>query len=357
MNVAWAARRGDRASYAARGAGVCWSLAHPAELRGTGLPASDRQRLLQDRAARSSAVPIALSVLAHTACVIAFMLAVPGRMAPPDIPDTARVAMVFEPAPVASPASLPPAPPDSSLMVPPAPPLVVPQVVAPPAGPTVVPPQTETSPTAAAASEPPPPPVAQPSAIQAPVPVALPAPALPAPGPLAPAPLAPAPLPPAPAPVRLTRSAPKAVSPSARKPLPQRQAAVRPNSAPANKLASLTPPPSPAEAQSADVAVAHPAAPAPLIPPRPVAGMATNRAPAYPQIALSRGETGRVMLRVSVSSDGRPLEVDVAETSGYPSLDVAAQAAVRRWQFIPATQAGSPVAAIAEVPVRFRLDN
>ncbi len=103
--------------------------------------------------------------------------------------------------------------------------------------------------------------------------------------------------------------------------------------------------------------MAHPAAPAPLIPPRPVAGMATNRAPAYPQIALSRGETGRVMLRVNVSSDGRPLEVDVAETSGYPSLDVAAQAAVRRWQFIPATQAGSPVAAIAEVPVRFRLDN
>jgi protein TonB len=103
--------------------------------------------------------------------------------------------------------------------------------------------------------------------------------------------------------------------------------------------------------------VARSAAPAPLIPPRPVAGMATNRAPAYPQIALSRGETGRVMLRVSVSADGRPLEVDVAETSGYPSLDVAAEAAVRRWQFIPATQAGSPVAAIAEVPVRFRLDN
>ncbi len=185
MNVAWAARRGGRASYAARGAGVCWSLAHPAELRGTGLPASDRQRLLQDRAARSSAVPIALSVLAHTACVIAFTLAVPGRMAPPDIPDTARVAMVFEPAPVASPASLPPAPVASSLM---APPLVVPQLVAPPAEPTVVPPQTETSPAAAAASELPPPPVAQPSATQAPVPVALPAPSLPAPS--LPAPLA-----------------------------------------------------------------------------------------------------------------------------------------------------------------------
>jgi protein TonB len=336
MNVAWAARWGDRAGYAARADAGCRSLAHPAELRGTGLPASDRQRLLQDRATRSSAVPMALSVLAHTACVIAFTLAEPSRMAPPDIPDAARVAMVFEPAPVAPPASSTPAPVASSLMVPPALPLV-----APPAEPRVLPSETETSPAAAAASEPPTP-VAQPSAIQAPVPPALPAPA---------------PLAPASAPVRLTRSAPRAASASTRTTLPQRQATVRPNGAPARKLASLTPPPSPTEAQSADVAVARSAAPAPLIPPRPVAGMATNRAPAYPQIALSRGETGRVMLRVSVSADGRPLEVDVAETSGYPSLDVAAEAAVRRWQFIPATQAGSPVAAIAEVPVRFRLDN
>jgi protein TonB len=85
--------------------------------------------------------------------------------------------------------------------------------------------------------------------------------------------------------------------------------------------------------------------------------MQTNQAPTYPEIALRRREEGRVMLRVSVSADGRALAVEVAATSGYPSLDSAALSAVRQWRFIPATQAGSAVAAIADVPVRFRIDN
>jgi protein TonB len=85
--------------------------------------------------------------------------------------------------------------------------------------------------------------------------------------------------------------------------------------------------------------------------------METNRAPVYPERALRHGEQGRVMLRVSVSADGTPIEVELAETSGHPSLDTAALAAVRQWRFSPAMQAGRPVAAIAEVPVRFRLDN
>jgi protein TonB len=63
------------------------------------------------------------------------------------------------------------------------------------------------------------------------------------------------------------------------------------------------------------------------------------------------------MLSVRVSTNGKPLAVNVAETSGYPMLDAAALTAVRQWQFIPATQAGIPVVAIAEVPVRFRIDN
>jgi len=85
--------------------------------------------------------------------------------------------------------------------------------------------------------------------------------------------------------------------------------------------------------------------------------MENNRAPIYPAIALRRGEQGRVMLRVSVSADGAPLEVDVAQTSGFPSLDSAALSAVRQWRFVPATQAGRPIAAIADVPVRFRIEN
>ena len=86
--------------------------------------------------------------------------------------------------------------------------------------------------------------------------------------------------------------------------------------------------------------------------------METNRAPAYPEIALRRHETGRVMLRVGVSACGRPLEVDVAQSKWLsdPRLS-AALSAMRQWQFIPAMQAGTAVAAIAEDSVRFQINN
>ncbi len=85
--------------------------------------------------------------------------------------------------------------------------------------------------------------------------------------------------------------------------------------------------------------------------------METNRAPVYPEIALRRREQGNVLLSVNVSAHGRPLAVDVMQTSGYVTLDHAALAAVREWDFIPATQGGRPVRAVAEVPIRFRLSD
>jgi protein TonB len=118
--------------------------------------------------------------------------------------------------------------------------------------------------------------------------------------------------------------------------------------------------PSPTEtrqAPPAQAAASQPLATAVLVPPSPLAGMETNRAPIYPPSSLRRREQGNVMLRVKVSADGMPLAVDLAETSGYPSLDNAAEAAVRQWRFVAATRAGRPVAAVAYVPVRFRLGN
>jgi protein TonB len=52
-----------------------------------------------------------------------------------------------------------------------------------------------------------------------------------------------------------------------------------------------------------------------------------------------------------------PLDVEVSGPSGHPSLDAAALAAVRQWRFIPATQAGRSLPAVAEVPIRFHLNN
>ncbi|HME23218.1 MAG TPA: energy transducer TonB [Acetobacteraceae bacterium] len=94
---------------------------------------------------------------------------------------------------------------------------------------------------------------------------------------------------------------------------------------------------------------------APLAPAHPVAGMESDRPPVYPEIARRRGQQGRVVLHVNVSAEGMPVTVTVAESSGYTSLDAAALAAVQQWRFVPATRGSTPVPAVAEVPVRFRL--
>jgi protein TonB len=80
-----------------------------------------------------------------------------------------------------------------------------------------------------------------------------------------------------------------------------------------------------------------------------------NAPPIYPDLARRRGWEGRVVLRVTVDVTGRPADVAVGQTSGYPLLDDAAASAVRDWKFAPARLAGVPVMAAVDVPVTFRL--
>ena len=62
------------------------------------------------------------------------------------------------------------------------------------------------------------------------------------------------------------------------------------------------------------------------------------------------------MLRVLVSADGQPEQVDVRTSSGSPRLDTAALDTVRRWKFVPAKQGDRPIAAWVLVPISFRLE-
>ena len=80
-----------------------------------------------------------------------------------------------------------------------------------------------------------------------------------------------------------------------------------------------------------------------------------NRAPIYPPEEQRLGHTGRVLLRVTVKSDGTPENVLLHETSTFPLLDESAIAAVKGWRFVPAQQFGKPVEATVIVPVRFVL--
>lgn len=65
---------------------------------------------------------------------------------------------------------------------------------------------------------------------------------------------------------------------------------------------------------------------------------------------------GRVVLRVAVSAEGAPLQVDIHQSSGFGALDRAALKAVRRWRFSPATRDGAPTEGVVHAPVVFRLN-
>ena len=75
-----------------------------------------------------------------------------------------------------------------------------------------------------------------------------------------------------------------------------------------------------------------------------------NMPPRYPPEAARRGQQGMVVLNVTVATDGTALSVQVAESSGYPLLDRAAQDAVTKWHFRAGQEGG--IAIPANIPVR-----
>jgi protein TonB len=97
-----------------------------------------------------------------------------------------------------------------------------------------------------------------------------------------------------------------------------------------------------------------------VVEPAPVAAVrleyANAPAPAYPREELRRRIEGTVLLQVFVDVDGRPLDVQVQQSSGNRRLDEAARLQVlKRWTFRPAMQNGVAVQALGLVPVEFKL--
>jgi protein TonB len=78
--------------------------------------------------------------------------------------------------------------------------------------------------------------------------------------------------------------------------------------------------------------------------------------PEYPPSSRRAGEEGTVTLAVLVQENGRPGEVKVAKSSGFPKLDEAAVKEVQRnWRFVPGKEDGKPVAMWHTFAVTFRL--
>ncbi|MEN7433381.1 energy transducer TonB [Chromobacterium sp. TRC.1.1.SA] len=93
----------------------------------------------------------------------------------------------------------------------------------------------------------------------------------------------------------------------------------------------------------------------PVTEPQSRGGYLNNPAPVYPTVSREEGEEGTVRLRVLVSAQGAAQEVSVHDSSGFPRLDRAALASVKRWRFTPAKRGGEAIAYTYIVPVEFSL--
>jgi len=78
--------------------------------------------------------------------------------------------------------------------------------------------------------------------------------------------------------------------------------------------------------------------------------------PSYPPASRRMGEEGTVTLNVMVDERGRPLQVSIERSSGFPQLDESAAQAIKRWLFAPAVQDSRAIRAWTRVKVTFRLD-
>jgi len=82
----------------------------------------------------------------------------------------------------------------------------------------------------------------------------------------------------------------------------------------------------------------------------------TRTPPKYPALSQRAGESGQVVLRVELASDGRVDAARIATSSGYKRLDEAALNAVKSWRCDPPLRDGQPVRAVALQPFKFNLE-
>ena len=159
---------------------------------------------------------------------------------------------------------------------------------------------------------------------------------------------------------------------------------VQPRPTPVQALAQPTPTPPVLTSQSGADSVAAPAtavvpAAAPVTTPAaPAAAAATAPAPpplaprevlasavsylvppvlTYPRISRELGEQGSALLRVLVDEQGRPIEIQMAKSSGYPRLDQQAVQAMRAARFKPHLEDGVARRVWVRTPQTFILED
>ena len=138
-----------------------------------------------------------------------------------------------------------------------------------------------------------------------------------------------------------------AVRPAAAPDVPVAPAAPdAPPAAPAPPPATVAPAPAAPPAPPAPPPAAAPAPPAPPAPP-------VMTPPRYPAEAVAARQSGRVVLKVLVGTDGRAKDVEVERSEPAGVFDANTVEAAWNWVFNPAMEDGRPVQGWVRVPVDF----
>lgn len=148
---------------------------------------------------------------------------------------------------------------------------------------------------------------------------------------------------------------PEMTRPKPPRPVPQPVVEQTTTSPQALTAPAETAPPQPAAPPVAETAPAPAPAPAPVVAARFDADYLNNPRPGYPPLSRRMREEGKVMLRVQVTTEGLPGQIEIARSSGFERLDQAAREAVTRWRFVAARQGDRPIEAWVLVPVVFKL--
>lgn len=178
-------------------------------------------------------------------------------------------------------------------------------------------------------------------------------------------PTPPAPPPPTPRPLPVQKPQPKARL----QPAPQPQVLAT-TATPTPESITVPPPqeaptpvaaPAPSNMSSSEPTVAAPPppppAPAPKLLPDDAVQYLQSPQVVYPPLSLRRAETGLVIVRAYIGTEGGAARtVQVERSSGHARLDQAALAAVQAARFRPYAEKGRPVEGWALIPIRFQLE-
>ncbi len=85
--------------------------------------------------------------------------------------------------------------------------------------------------------------------------------------------------------------------------------------------------------------------------PRPIGVTGLN----FPPRLLRKKVSGKIVLMLKLSSEGKVMDVEVA-SSTLPAFDDFVSGEVKRWKFTPPTQQGRPVNAQARLPIPIQIN-